>query len=71
MSDCETTMTLEQAKKLDAEIANLNAMTAKLNAENMKLLAESDKFTTEARWHLAVVASGATLAIVAFTKLFL
>lgn len=71
MSDVENTMSPEQLIKLDAEIANLNAMTAKLNAENMKLFSESDKFKTEARWHLAVVASGATLAIVAFTKLFL
>lgn len=71
MSDAERTMTLEQAKKLEAEIANLQATTAKLNAESMKLLSEGDKFRTEAKWHLLVVGSGATLAIVAFTKLFL
>lgn len=58
------TMTEEEKKewdlklrKIDAEISNLNAGTAKL--------------TTENRWYIAVVASGATLAIVAIVKLFL
>ena len=57
-------MTEAEARKTDAEIANLLATTAKLNAETQKL-------QTENRWYVAVVASGATLAIVAVAKLFL
>ncbi len=62
MSDID--MTEAEAQKMDAEIANLNALTTKLQAETMKL-------QTETRWYLLVVGSGATLAIVAVTKLFL
>lgn len=62
MSD--TNMDTAQAKKIDAEIANLNALST-------KLLAETAKINTEARWYLLVVGSGATLAIVAVVKLFL
>ena len=51
-------------RKLDAEIAQLAAQTFKLNAEGAKLTAES-------RWYPAVIASGATLAIVAVAKIFL
>lgn len=62
MSD--TNMDTAQAKKIDAEIANLNALST-------KLLAETAKINTETRWYLLVVGSGATLAIVAVVKLFL
>jgi hypothetical protein len=51
-------------RKLDAEIAQLATQTFKLNAEGAKLTAES-------RWYPAVIASGATLAIVAVAKIFL
>lgn len=44
-------------RKLDAEILNLVSETSKLNSEN--------------RWYPAVVASGATLVIVAIVKVFL
>ena len=44
-------------RKMDSEISNLNAATSKLISEN--------------RWYPAVVASGATLAIVAIVKIFL
>ena len=44
-------------RKMDAEIAKLYSETAKLTSEN--------------RWYPAVVASGATLAIVAIVKVFL
>lgn len=43
--------------KMRAEIANLIAETAKINSEN--------------RWYPAIIASTATLAIVAAVKLFL
>ncbi len=62
-------------RKIDAEIANLNAMTAKAAAEIPKFQAETAKLITENRWYVPVVsagiASGATLAVVAVTKLFL
>ena len=43
----------------------------KVRAEIAKLIAETAKINTENRWYIAVVASGATLAIVAVAKLFL
>ncbi|KAE9627822.1 hypothetical protein [Parasedimentitalea maritima] len=52
-----SSMTEAQARKVDAEIAKLMAETAKINTENC--------------WYVAVVASGATLAIVAIVKLFM
>lgn len=51
-------------RKFDAEIANLIVETAKLNAETAKL-------TTENRWYLLVIGSGATLAIVAVVNIFM
>ena len=51
-------------KKVDAEINNLLAETSKLNAE-------TDKMRLERVLYPMVVASGATLAIVAIVKLFL
>ncbi len=68
MTDKEFDLHLRQ---IDATIANLNASTAKLTAENEKLIAETAKISTENRWYLLVVGSGATLAIVAIAKLFL
>jgi len=62
MSD--TDMQQAQYLKIEAEIATLNATT-------MKLHAETQKINTENRWYLLVVGSGATLAIVAFARLFL
>ena len=62
MSD--TDMQQAQYLKIKAEIASLNATTTKLHAETQKL-------NTENRWYLLVVGSGATLAIVAFARLFL
>ncbi|MFC3530258.1 hypothetical protein ACFOMH_18975 [Paracoccus mangrovi] len=67
----EIDMTDAEARKFDTEIAQLAANTAKLNAETAKLLAETTKLSTENRWYLLVVGSGATLAIVAIAKLFI
>ena len=50
--------------KVRAEIANLNNLSAKMAAETSKIMNEN-------RWYPAVVASGATLAIVAIVKIFL
>lgn len=60
----ETDMDAARAKKIDAEIADLNALGAKLRAETARINAE-------ARWYLAVVGSGATLAILVAAKFFL
>jgi len=43
----------------------------KMRAEIAKLIVETRKIKKEADWYLLVVGSGATLAIVAFAKLFL
>lgn len=43
----------------------------KTRAEIGKLMAETSKINKENQWYVAVVASGATLAIVAVVKLFL
>ncbi len=43
----------------------------RMRAEIGKLIAETSKINNENRWYPAVVASGATLAIVAIVKLFL
>mgnify|MGYP004369351035 FL=1 len=40
-------------------------------AEIDKLVGEARNYKAEARWYVWVVASGGTLAIVAFAKLFL
>ena len=56
-------LTLEDTK-VRAEIANLNALTT-------KLAAETSKINKENQWYVAIVASGATLAIAAIAKLFL
>lgn len=62
-------------RKVDAEIAKLIAETARINSElpafTAKLAAETAKISNENRWYPAVVASGATLAIVAIVKVFL
>lgn len=57
MTDNEQKEWDTKLKKMDAEIAKLMAETAKINSEN--------------QWYPAVIASGATLAIVAIVKLFL
>lgn len=61
--------------KMRAEIAKLMAETTKINSEipafTAKLAAETAKITSERQWYPAVVASGATLAIVAIVKIFL
>lgn len=43
----------------------------KMRAEIAKLLAETAKINKENQWYVAIVASGATLAITAVVKLFL
>ncbi len=50
--------------KMRAEIANLNNLSSKMAAETAKI-------NSERQWYPAVVASGATLAIVAIVKIFL
>lgn len=42
----------------------------KTRAQISKLMAETEKINNQNRWSVAVVASGATLAIVAVVKLF-
>ncbi len=51
--------------------AEVKISDEKMRAEISKLMAETAKINTENRWYIAVVASGATLAIVAVAKLFL
>ncbi|MEJ6707501.1 MAG: hypothetical protein QNK92_01550 [Amylibacter sp.] len=62
-------------RKMDAEISKLLAETSRINAEMpamaAKIAAETAKISNENRWYPAVVASGATLAIVAIVKIFL
>ena len=43
----------------------------KMRAEISKLIAETAKINKENQWYVAIVASTATLAIVAVVKLFL
>lgn len=43
----------------------------KMRAEIAKLIAETAKINNENRWYIAVVASGATLAITAIVKIFM
>ena len=43
----------------------------KMRAEIAKLIAETAKINTENQWYVAIVASTATLAVVALVKLFL
>lgn len=69
--------------KMRAEIAKLVAETSRINNDNMmradnlmraeiaKLVAETSKINNENRWYLAIVASTATLAVVAVVKIFL
>ena len=47
------------------------AHNRKMDAEIAKLIAETSKINSENRYYPMVVASGATLAIVAIVKLFL
>lgn len=54
-----------------AQIAKMNATVDKMRIEGDKMRAETAKVLAENRWYPAVVASGATLAIVAIVKLFL
>ena len=61
MTEAEQTLADDRVR---AEIANLNALTS-------KLAAETSKINKENQWYVAVVASGATLAIVAIVKLFM
>ncbi|MHA6345534.1 hypothetical protein [Roseivivax sp. CAU 1761] len=58
-------------RQTDATIATLNASTAKRAAENESLIAETAELSTQTRRYVAVVASGATLALVAMAKPFL
>lgn len=66
-------------EKMRAEIARLIAETSKINLESRdkmraemdKMFAETSKLNAENRYYPMVVASGATLAIVAIVKLFL
>ena len=55
-------------REFDLHLWQIDATTAKLPAEAAKLIAGTQ---TETRWYVAVVASGATLAIVAVAMLFL
>ncbi len=59
-----------QITKLAAETARI-IDNAKTNAEISKLHAETTKLGNGNRWYVAIVASGATLAIAAIVKLFL
>ena len=49
----------------------LNIHDQKMRAEIAKLTAEAAKINKEKNWYVAIVASTATLAIVALVKVFL
>jgi len=51
------------------QINNLN--TQKLQAEISKMIAETNKINGESFYYPMVVSSGATVALIAFVKLFL
>ena len=54
-----------------AEINHLLAQIAKSNVETDKMRAETAKANKETKWYEIVIAISATLAVVAFVKLFL
>ncbi len=64
-------MTEQEQKQWDLKLRKMDAQIAHYYTSIEKMSAETDKFRTENRWYIAVVASGATLAIVAIVKLFL
>ena len=64
-------MTDEERRKIDTEIARMVAEISHIHALTAKALEEAAKTKTENRWSIAVVASAATLAIIAVTTLFL
>ncbi len=47
------------------------ATIANLNVETLKLQVETSKINTENKWYMLIVGCTATLAIVAFAKLFI
>ena len=55
-------MTADESARYDRELDQLQATIAILRATPRTFLAESVKLTTENRWCLRVVGSGATLA---------
>ena len=61
-------MTEEQQRLADDK---MRAEIAKLIEEATELRARTTKQMTENKWYPAVIASGATLAIVAVAKIFL
>ncbi|MBA48074.1 MAG: hypothetical protein CMI51_03485 [Paracoccus sp.] len=65
----EATHMSERVPPTDAQ-QQISAYDRQL-AEIDKLLGEARNYKAEARWYVWVVASGGTLAIVAFAKLFL
>jgi D-alanine-D-alanine ligase-like ATP-grasp enzyme len=54
---------MQEAKKFEAEIANLISETMRLNAETMKIQAES-------KWYPFVVLAGVVGASIGIVKLF-
>jgi len=58
-------------EKMQAEIVDLQQRVNESIAQTAKINAETIKIGSENRWYPAVIASGATLAIVAVAKLFL
>jgi predicted nucleic acid-binding Zn ribbon protein len=53
------------------DISKINAQISEMMAHTQKLSRESEKIANENKYYPMVVASGATLAIVAIVKLFL
>ncbi|MDR3088576.1 MAG: hypothetical protein LBU39_02010 [Desulfobulbaceae bacterium] len=57
--------------KINAEIAKMQAEIMKLFEESLKFREEQLKIRKESRWYEIVIAISATMAIIAFAKLFL
>jgi len=57
-----------EAKKIEAEIANVMAQTAKLQTEVSKIIAETSKINAETRWYPFVAGAAFVAAIIALTK---
>ncbi|WP_162799004.1 hypothetical protein [Paracoccus indicus] len=58
-------------RKLEAQAANFAATTFWLDEMRRRMLLEDNAFRAHSDWLLAVAASGATLVIIAITRLYL
>ncbi|MGF1554094.1 MAG: hypothetical protein ACFBWO_16570 [Paracoccaceae bacterium] len=60
-----------EMEKIRASVAQMYASVEQMRITNDKTLKETDRVIKEARWYEVVIASGATLALVAVAKLLL